>query len=109
MRAGAESVQSGTVLCKRVTLARDVGLQDLNLPTATDSSSHSRKASRIRSRILFCAVVSTISRKSATERRSPLTAYCRAGNVTFRPLPPRRSQIADLDGNHGGTSSGSEV
>jgi integrase len=26
-------------------------------------------------------------------RRSPLTAYWRAGNVTLRPLPPRRSQM----------------
>ena len=27
-------------------------------------------------------------------RRSPLTEYCRAGNVTFRPLPVLRSQTA---------------
>ena len=35
--------------------------------------------------MLFCAVVSTIGRSSAKLRRSPLTLYCRAGNVTFRP------------------------
>jgi hypothetical protein len=41
-------------------------------------------------------VVSTIGRSSAKVRRSPLTLYCLAGNVTFRPAPPpRRSQIAN--------------
>ena len=32
---------------------------------------------------------------SANARRSPLTVYCRAGKVTFRPLPPRRSQMGE--------------
>src|SRR6266436_3708495 len=45
------------------------------------------------SRTAFCAVVSTTGRRSAKLRRSPFTAYDRAGNVTFRPLPPRRSQM----------------
>src|SRR4029077_12013433 len=48
----------------------------------------------MRSRTAFWAVVSTTGRKSAKLRRSPFTLYCRAGNVTFRPPPPRRSQIA---------------
>jgi hypothetical protein len=39
------------------------------------------------------AAVSTMGRSSANERRSAFTAYCRAGNVTLRPDPPRRSQI----------------
>src|SRR5258706_9278816 len=45
----------------------------------------------MRSRIVFWAVASTIGRSNAKLRRSPLTAYERAGNVTFRPVPPRRS------------------
>ena len=32
-------------------------------------------------------------RSSAKLRRSPLTEYWRAGNVTLRPLPLLRSQI----------------
>src|ERR1700730_7093567 len=44
-------------------------------------------------RSLFCAEVSADGRRSAKLRRSPLTLYCRAGNVTFLPEPPlRRSQ-----------------
>ena len=43
------------------------------------------------SRIRSCAVASAIGRSSAKLRRSPLTEYCRAGNVTFRPPPVRRS------------------
>ena len=38
---------------------------------------------------------SLIGRSSAKLRRSPLTEYWRAGNVTLRPPPPRRSQIAN--------------
>src|SRR3990167_6281492 len=38
------------------------------------------------------AIGSAEGRRSAKLRRSPLTEYCRAGNVTLRPLPPRRSQ-----------------
>ncbi|PYR33878.1 MAG: hypothetical protein DMF90_19335 [Acidobacteria bacterium] len=34
---------------------------------------------------------SAIGRNRANDRRSPLTEYWRAGKVTFRPLPPRRS------------------
>jgi predicted nucleic acid-binding protein len=34
-----------------------------------------------------------MGRSSAKLRRSPFTAYCRAGNVTLRPLPVRRSQM----------------
>jgi hypothetical protein len=30
--------------------------------------------------------------ESANERRSPFTLYWRAGNATFRAVPPRRSQ-----------------
>src|ERR1700680_2119040 len=47
----------------------------------------------MRSRTASCAVVSTTGRRSAKLRRSPFTAYDRAGNVTLRPLPPRRSQM----------------
>ena len=32
-------------------------------------------------------------RSKAKHRRSPLTEYCRAGNVTLRPVLVRRSQI----------------
>ena len=49
-------------------------------------------ALRIASRTAFCAVVSTIGRSRAKLRRSPLIAYWRAGNVTLRPAPVRRSQ-----------------
>src|SRR5215475_8766439 len=35
-----------------------------------------------------CALASTTGRRSAKLRRSPLTLYCRAGNVTLRPPPP---------------------
>ncbi len=43
----------------------------------------------------FCAAVVEIGRRSASERRSPLTLYWRAGNVSLRcPTPPRRFQIA---------------
>src|SRR5437773_1842891 len=34
-----------------------------------------------------------MGRNRANVRRSPLTLYWRAGKVTLRPLPPRRSQI----------------
>src|SRR5688572_23494491 len=44
-------------------------------------------ASRIRS----CDVASAIGRSSEKLRRSPFTEYCRAGNVTLRPPPVRRS------------------
>ena len=47
----------------------------------------------MRSRTASCAVVSTTGRSSAKLRRSPLIEYDRAGNVTFRPLPPRRSEM----------------
>jgi hypothetical protein len=40
------------------------------------------------------AAASATGRSSAKLRRSPLTEYCRAGNVTFWPPPLRRSQIA---------------
>src|SRR5439155_4984298 len=56
-------------------------------------SSYAANASRIASRTAFCAVVSTTGRSRAKLRRSPLIAYCRAGNVTLRPAPVRRSQI----------------
>ena len=49
----------------------------------------------MRSRTACCAVASTTGRNSAKLRRSPFTLYCRAGNVTFRPPAPRRSQIAN--------------
>src|SRR5438876_1055554 len=49
-------------------------------------------AERCSWRMRSCAVVSTIGRSSAKLRRSPLTLYCLAGNVTLRPGPPRRSQ-----------------
>ena len=52
------------------------------------------EAARIRSRTLSCAAVSATGRNSAKLRHSPLTLDCRAGNVTFRPDPLRRSQIA---------------
>jgi hypothetical protein len=42
----------------------------------------------------FCAVASVVGRSNAKLRRSPLTEYWRAGNVTLRPPPVRRSQIA---------------
>ena len=48
---------------------------------------------RIRSRTRSCAVASPSGRSSAKLRRSPLTEYWRAGNVTLRPLPVLRSQI----------------
>src|SRR5437879_6285912 len=55
-------------------------------------SSYSLYASSTSSRTRFCALVSTIGRSSAKLRRSPLTAYWRAGNVTLRPpAPPRLS------------------
>jgi hypothetical protein len=41
-----------------------------------------------------CAFVSATGRSSAKLRRSPFTEYWRAGNVTLRPAPVRRSQIA---------------
>jgi hypothetical protein len=47
---------------------------------------------KMRSRIVSCAVLSTIGRSSAKLRRSPFTAYWRAGNNTLRPRPSRRSQ-----------------
>jgi len=36
-----------------------------------------------------------MGRNRANERRSPLTEYWRAGKVTFRLPPDRRSQIAN--------------
>src|SRR5439155_17496218 len=55
-------------------------------------SSYSLYASSTSSRTRFCALASTIGRSSAKLRRSPLTAYWRAGNVTLRPpAPPRLS------------------
>ena len=39
------------------------------------------------------AAVSAIGRRSVNVRFSPLTEYCRAGNVTLRPEAPRRSQM----------------
>ena len=67
----------------------------LNALSATAiCSSCSRYAWRIRSRRRSWAVESVIGRSSAKLRRSPLTEYWRAGNVTFRPLPLRRSQTA---------------
>src|SRR5882724_5858704 len=64
-------------------------------PATADCSSNAAYASRINSRSLVCAVASTIGRRSAKLRRSPLTVYWREGNVTLRPPPPRRlrSQI----------------
>jgi hypothetical protein len=43
----------------------------------------------------FWASASAIGRSRANDRRSPLTEYCLAGNVTLRPLPVRRSQTAN--------------
>ena len=44
-------------------------------------------------RTFSCALMSTMGRSSAKLRRSPFTLYWRAGNVTLRPGPTRRSQI----------------
>ena len=57
------------------------------------SSSYSAYACSTSSRMRSCALVSAMGRSSAKLRRSPLTAYWRAGNVTLRPPPPRRSQM----------------
>ena len=59
------------------------------------SSSYSAYACSTRSRTRSCAAASAIGRSSAKLRRSPLTEYWRAGNVTLRPLPLRRSQTAN--------------
>src|SRR5260221_11085895 len=66
---------------------------DYEADATADPSSYSAYASRMRSRMRSWACTSVIGRSSAKLRRSPLTAYDRAGNVTFRPLPPRRSQM----------------
>ena len=39
------------------------------------------------------AVLSAMGRSRANDRRSPFTEYWRAGNVTFRPPPVRRSRF----------------
>ena len=51
----------------------------------------------MRSRTASCAVASTTGRRSAKLRRSPFTAYWRAGNVTFRPLPTATLPDAEAD------------
>src|SRR5439155_3641671 len=66
-------------------------------------SSYAANASRIASRTAFCPVVSTTGRSRAKLRRSPLIAYCRAGNVTLRPAPVRRSQIPKRSASDQGT------
>src|SRR5687768_14846439 len=59
-----------------------------------DAASRRLYASRMASRIASCAPTSPFAgRSNAKLRRSPLTEYCRAGNVTLRP-PARRSQMA---------------
>ncbi len=50
-------------------------------------------SSRMKSRVRFCASVSTIGRSNAKLPRSPLAEYWRVGQVTFRPPAPRRFQI----------------
>jgi hypothetical protein len=50
----------------------------------------SRHASRMRSRTAFCAVVSTIGRRSAKLRRSPFTASHRGDAPDVHQAPPRR-------------------
>jgi hypothetical protein len=60
-----------------------------------DSSEAKHLFNETKSRMRFWASTSTIGRSSANDRRSPLTLYCLAGKVTFRPAPVRRSQTAN--------------
>ena len=56
---------------------------------------YSAYACSTRLRTRSCDAASPMGRSSAKLRRSPLTAYWRAGNVTLRPLPLRRSHTAN--------------
>ncbi len=49
------------------------------------ASSKSTDAAKAESPTGFCATTSVIGRSTAKRRRSPLTEYCGAGNVTFSP------------------------
>ena len=118
-RAGADALDTGSTPCARIAERRMIAAGGGAMPPPAHQHAgrcqrHGRAsavaalldrdglllprtsayACRIRSRTRSCAVASATGRSSAKLRRSPLTEYWRAGNVTFRPLPLRRSQTA---------------